>query len=349
MPTNDGGVTGACGTLVPQATTACCMSCSKGGQTCQANGCYGGWWCDTAACHCSRPPTTCGGSGNTGGGGVDGGGFVGPPPTGTVGPNGGTVSRLYFAVVGDTRPANPDDTANYPTQIITKIYADIEAMSPRPQFVLTTGDYMFASPSGNQAQAQIALYTQAAQQFTGGPIFADMGNHECTGATASNCATMMTSNYQAYLNALVKPLGKTQPYYTVDFNDTNGAWTAKLIIVACNAWDQTQSSWLQGELAKQTTHTFISRHEPTGTTAGPCVSDMDNLLRQSTYDLLIVGHSHTFAHYNANEVIIGNGGAPISGGTPYGYATIEQLVGGGFLVTQYDYSTAVPLSSFTVP
>jgi hypothetical protein len=272
---------------------------------------------------------------------------MGPTPTGTVGPSGGTVSRLYFAVVGDTRPANPDDTAHYPVEVITKIYADIEALNPRPQFVLTTGDYMFASPAGTQAQPQIALYAQAAQQFTGGPIFADMGNHECTGATASNCATTATSNYQAYLSTMVKPLGKDLPYYTVPFTAADGSFTAKLIIVACNAWDQTQKTWLDGELAKQTTYTIVSRHQPSSATAGPCVGDVDALLAQHPYDLLIVGHSHTFARDN-REIIVGNGGAPITGNVPFGFAIVDQRPGSGFVITQYDYSSAAPLGSFIV-
>ena len=39
---------------------------------------------------------------------------AGGPVTGTVGASGGTVSRLYFTAVGDTRPANEDDTRRLP-------------------------------------------------------------------------------------------------------------------------------------------------------------------------------------------------------------------------------------------
>jgi hypothetical protein len=276
------------------------------------------------------------------------GGTGGPPMyTGSIGADGGTVSSLYFAVVGDTRPASPDQTSGYPTTIITKIYSDIAALNPQPQFVITTGDYMFANTSGTQGQAQIALYEKAAAQFTTGPIFAAMGNHECTGATDSNCATSVTSNMNAYLNALVKPLGKTTPYYTIPINGPNGAWTAKIIIAACNAWDSTQSTWLQGELAKSTTYTFVVRHEPTGTSGPPCVSEMDSMMRSATYDLFIVGHSHTFSH-SGKQVIIGNGGAPLAGSGTYGFATIAQQASGGFLVTQYDYMNSNPIGTFTV-
>ena len=58
----------------------------------------------------------------------------------SIGPTGGTVSRLYFAVVGDTRPANVDDTSGYPTTVITKIFQDMQGMSPPPTFGVSTGD-----------------------------------------------------------------------------------------------------------------------------------------------------------------------------------------------------------------
>src|SRR5579863_9892285 len=71
----------------------------------------------------------------------DGGAAV----TGAVGPDGGSVSRLYFAVVGDTRPAAKDDTGGYPTAVISKIYMTMGAITPRPTFAVSTGDYQFTS------------------------------------------------------------------------------------------------------------------------------------------------------------------------------------------------------------
>src|SRR5207248_8875749 len=67
------------------------------------------------------------------------------PDAKLVDAGGGSISELRFAIVGDTRPPSPDDTANYPTPIITKIWQDIENESPRPEFAVSTGDYMFAS------------------------------------------------------------------------------------------------------------------------------------------------------------------------------------------------------------
>jgi hypothetical protein len=353
---------GTCAGFASPSEASCCRSCTPGSGNCQSNGCYGGWWCDTATCRCHSPPTSCGPSGLDGGlphsdGGTPQDAGLPPPdagtiedggvPTGSIGPNGGSVSRLYFAVIGDTRPGGIDATSSYPTAIIQKIYADVEALNPRPQFVLTTGDYMFASPTGTQAQIQIGYYMSAAREFSG-TIFSVMGNHECTGGTTSNCASQTTNNYTAFMNALVTPLGKSKPYYSVPINATDGSWTAKLILVACNAWDATQRSWLQSELARPTTYTFVSRHEPTAVSGLPCGSDMSTLLSQYPYDLLIVGHTHTFAHYT-KEIVVGNGGAPLTGTVNYGFVTVEQLAQGGFKITLYDYMTAMPVSSFTVP
>src|SRR5262249_30881698 len=74
------------------------------------------------------------------------------------GPGGGLIDELRFAVVGDTRPANLDDTAGYPTAIVQQIFTDVEAESPHPTFAVTTGDYMFAATSGAAVGPQLDLY-----------------------------------------------------------------------------------------------------------------------------------------------------------------------------------------------
>src|SRR5438270_707424 len=46
-----------CGSLVAPDSTAQCSACS--GSSCQANGCYGGYWCDGATNKCHAPPSSC--------------------------------------------------------------------------------------------------------------------------------------------------------------------------------------------------------------------------------------------------------------------------------------------------
>jgi hypothetical protein len=327
---------------------SCCTSCKPdGGTSCQTNGCYGGWDCDTTACRCHAPVTSCGA--------VDAGQPDAGPPhdagtpdaghfTGDAGPSGGAVSHLYFAVVGDTRPAIIDDTANYPTTVINGIYHAIATLSPEPQFVVGTGDYVFASPSGTQSEPQFQKYDAARAQYKG-TFFPAMGNHECTGATATNC-TSNTNNLSAFLSHFMQPLGHTTPYYAFDVNDTAGQWTAKFLVVACNAWSATQKTWLATQLGRSTTYTFVIRHEPLAVSA-PCTTDMDPLLTAHPPTMMLVGHTHTYNHVG-NELVEGVGGAPITGNAPYGFATIEQTAT-GLRVNQYNATTGSVVATFTVP
>ncbi len=268
-----------------------------------------------------------------------------PDLSGGVGAGGGTVDSLFFAIIGDTRPANLDDTANYPTAIIEKIFADIEAMAPRPQFVVGTGDYQFATSTGKMGAPQVALYAQARQKYSG-TLFAAMGNHECDGYTADNC-TAATNNYDAYNQYLLLPLGKSLPYYSVPITATDKSWTAKLLILACNYWSTTQQSWLSKELSQSPpTYTFVVRHEQATATSGPCVNDVESLLAGNHYSLSIVGHTHQF-EVNGKEVVVGNGGAPLANGV-YGYATVQQTAK-GWVVANYDYSSGGVVSTTTIP
>jgi hypothetical protein len=222
----------------------------------------------------------------------------------------------------------------------------MEALDPKPQFVLTTGDFMFASKNGPEGAVQIAKYSAAAARFHGGPVFPTLGNHECTGYTKDNCATTTTANLRAYKEALVDPLG-LDLYYAVPFQGTDGTWTAKLLVAACNAWDDAQKSWLSDQLAVSTTYTIVARHEPSSADTAPCVSEMDQVLAGASYDLLLVGHTHTFSH-SGKQVVVGNGGAPITGSAPFGFATVELIPGTGFRVSEIDSSTRSVVRSFVV-
>ena len=344
-----GGTTGSsCDGLLNPSTPSSACSCPTSVDDCQPNGCYGGYWCDPVAHRChSAPDCGSGGTGSSGTTGASGTTGVSPPNwTGSVAAQGGTVSELFFSAVGDARPPNEDDTANYPTAIITKIFQDLSAT--KPEFVISTGDYMFANPSGTQGAAQVALYMTARQAYSG-VLFAAMGNHECNGYTDSNCAGAPTNNYNAFAQSLLAPLGQANPYYRFDVNDAAGQWTAKFVVLAMNAWDATQANWLQQQLAQTTTYTFIVRHEPDSADTAPGVTPSDTIIGQYPYTLKIVGHTHEFARYSTREVIVGNGGAPISGSSNYGYATFTQTASGDIQVTNYDYASNAPVSSFTVP
>ncbi|MEZ4222633.1 MAG: metallophosphoesterase [Polyangiaceae bacterium] len=331
--------------------------CAPSNGSCGSNGCgicAAGTTCDLISGECVEPEVDAGDDG--GEEDLDAGVDAGPEPGADAGPepgvdaSGGQVSRLRFAVVGDTRPPGSDGTKNYPTKTITQIYKDFQALKPRPQFVIATGDYMFAKPQGSEGAKQLDLYVKARNNYSG-TVFASLGNHECGGNNGNCAGATNNKSYNAFLNKLVKPLGKSKPYYAIKIDDVNGKWTSKFLITACNAWSSAQKTWLQNQLDKPTTYTFVARHQPMGSDA-PCTTEMDKILKGAKYDMLLVGHRHFWEYTpSKRQLIEGLGGAPITrAGQQHGFATIHQLAGGGFRVRQYKAgSIAKPLKSFTVP
>jgi hypothetical protein len=255
---------------------------------------------------------------------------------------------LVFACVGDTRPPDEDDTAAYPSSIITQIFTSIEASKPRPAFVVATGDYIFASnrPEG-QAGPQLDLYLEARSAYRG-PFFPALGNHECTGATSSNCgdegADGITASYAAFLEKVLAPSfappGPGEPYYSVRIGAPGDAWAAKLVVVAANAWSNQQAVWLDRALSDATTYTFVVRHEPADATTAPGVVPSEAILARHPYTLILVGHTHTYRHSTdrPREVLVGNGGAPLDG-KDYGFAVFAQQPNGSIAVDMINWRT----------
>jgi hypothetical protein len=268
------------------------------------------------------------------------------------GPSGGTAPVLRFAIVGDTRPANEDDTAGYPTAIIDAIYSDVAATSPPLPFVVSTGDYQFASVTGTESAPQLDLYMQARAKFPG-VLLPAMGNHECTGYTSSNCGLAnkdgLTPNYTAFLERMLWPIHETLPYYAVTFDAPNHAWTSKLVFIAANAWDDTQASWLERALSMPTTYTFVVRHEANEATTAPGTTPSEAIVKAHPFTLELCGHSHTYSR-KENRVVFGNGGAPLTGTEGYGYGLVQQRADGTLTVDAIDYLTgeADPAFHFAV-
>ena len=262
------------------------------------------------------------------------------------------LGELRFAIVGDTRPTNEDDTASYPTAVVTRIWDDVTAETPQPPFAISTGDYMYAAPANHEQDPQLDLYLGARAHYAG-PVYAAMGNHECTGSTTSNCgdgnADGVTANMTAYLDRMVRPLGPNRAWYVVHLAAADASWTAKVVVVAANAWSDEQAAWLETTLSTPTTYTFVVRHEPDYATAVDGVNKSGAILAAHPLTLLITGHVHTYAHLpDSHEVIIGNGGAPLVDAVDYGYAIVFRRADGALDVTAYDYMTRAVIDHFVV-
>ncbi len=272
------------------------------------------------------------------------------PGRSDAGPGGG--GPLVFAVVGDTRPANPcPSTAScpYPTAIAAQIYKDLSEVSPAPQLVVATGDYMYNEPGAGTASWQIQQYLGAATQLSV-PIYPTMGNHECTGYTASECgegnADGVTENYTAFLGDLLGglKLPTAAPYY-VETVPAGPGQTAKFVFVAANAWTDAQATWLDQTLSQATTYTFVVRHEPSyDARACAGIPASDQIIQKHPLTLKLVGHSHEYRSYESSyqEVVVGNGGAPLAYGS-YGFVLCKQRSDGAIQCEAYDYQSNAPL------
>lgn len=310
----------------------------------------------------SSPTTNCGGGGQDaggGGGGQDSGGGTGSDsgalptlPSPTLAPV--QMSNLVFGAFGDIRPANPDDTAGYPTSIISAIFAGLQAKGVT--FAVDGGDHCFqsATTSGGACHAQFGLFMNAKNANYSGTLIPTLGNHEACGtdaATTGNCTSWTSGLIHDFLVDIVQPTtGQSSfPYYSVL---VYGPWgTAKFVHVAANAWTSAQNTWLANTLNVPTTYTFGVRHEPFNDTRAPGVTPSESLysshFSSGTLTLSVTGHTHlvqlpggtqpygdTFGATQAYETILGNAGAPLDAGPYYGFAVMQRRISDGAIVTQ---------------
>ena len=330
-------VTGSCSDYASPDQSGSCH-CPSGG-ACSANGCDSGKWCHLTTNRCVNPPSGCsagGSSGSTGSAGTSGG-TSGGGSTGSVGPSGGTVSLLHFGLTGDTRPPSCNDTSGYPSAIINGI-AD-QFKKENAQFALDLGDHMFVCDyTLATAQAQMQLY-QTAQARYPGTWFMTMGNHECSHSPCLKGS--QNANYVAFMDALA-PIASL-PYYSFDVKTEKGL--ATFVIVADNAWDSTQASWLESTLStadSKATYTIVARHHPQDDTSVPTNADSLQIIRKHKLSLLLTGHSHQYEHQTADaarDLVLGTGGAPLvasGSGAFNGYALVDQLSSGELQVSVYD-------------
>ncbi len=262
----------------------------------------------------------------------DGGSSVAPKVTTSVGPAGGVVDKLLFAVTGDTRPKGCDNTAGYPASVISSIASAIDASGA--QFVVDLGDHMnVCMQSASIANAQMSLYMHGASNFRR-TWFMTMGNHECQ--HGGNCAGVTNDvNYNAYLTALA-PISAL-PYYSFDVQTTAGL--AIFAIIADDAWDTKQEAWLDQVLTRAdrlARYTFAVRHHPVVGRSGP--QGPVSVIERHHYSLIITGHDHHYHHdfastHGGRDVVVGLGGASLA---DTGFGTIGQNSDGTLQFTLFD-------------
>jgi hypothetical protein len=148
---------------------------------------------------------------------------------------------------------------------------------------------------------------------------------------------------------MLAPLQQTKPYYSEKMSAQDGSWTANFAFIACNAWDATQATWLQGVLAEPATYHFVVRHvDVADLSNSPCAASQP-IIDANPLTLLLAGHIHEYQHNPQNkELVNGLGGAPLSSGTQHGYTLVTRNSDGTLTVTTKDYMTLAPIDMFNI-
>ena len=76
------------------------------------------------------------------------------------------------------------------------------------------------------------------------------------------------------------------------------------------------------------------------------MSPSESIIDSHPYTLIIVGHTHSYSRPSTSEVLIGNGGAPLSGTGDYGFGVFSQQSDGNIAVDVLDYATGLADPAF---
>jgi hypothetical protein len=148
------------------------------------------------------------------------------------------------------------------------------------------------------------------------------------------------------------PVAKS-PYYSFDIHTAHGL--ASFVIVADNAWDSAQASWLDQTLAaadQKATYTIVARHHPEGDSSVSTNSASMQIIRNHKFALFLTGHNHSYKHMttdNGRDLVLGTGGAPlVAGGAFHGYAIVDQQMDGTLKLSVYDVTNGMLQDTWSV-
>jgi hypothetical protein len=226
------------------------------------------------------------------------------------------------------------------------------------EFAMDGGDHMEASNS-SEATGNMASYATAVGKF-GKPVFMTMGNHECSqsynpGQSCGFSGAATTDPKMApYMASLQQVSGQNSPYYRFDIMTQSGK--ATFIVVADDAWNTTQQTWLTQQLTDadaNSKYTFVSKHHPDGNTDQSYFQTIYNLVKSHKYTLFLTGHSHEYKHQfnDRRAVVMGLGGAPFDNPNQmwYGYLRVLQCPDDSINVSVIDEATGNVQDTFSVP
>ena len=264
----------------------------------------------------------------------------GPSPASTS-PSSATRARRTRTTPRPTRP-----------QIIDAIFTDVAALSPMPSFVVSTGDYQFASTTGSRAGAAARPLRRGRGAKYPGALFPAMGNHECTGADRLELRYRQRGRHHHELHDV--PVEAPRAH--------------RPDLAVLRHQHQRLRRLVDREVRLHRRERLGRRARRRGSTrrsASPRPTRSSFATRRPTRprrrgsprrEAIIAKHPYTLEHRRATrtrtgtsrpkEVLFGNGGAPLSGSGNYGYGIFSQQSDGTIAVDAIDYATGLADGTF---
>jgi len=247
------------------------------------------------------------------------------------------VQHLRFAVTGDTRPANEDDTAGTNERHRHHLLGH-RRVEPEPSFVVSTGDYQFASPGGYESATQLDLYMQArARSWAAAAAMATMSAPASPTQTAGRA--IATESPPTSRTSFPRCSGHrpAAPYYVVHVS------AAGVPGRASSSSSQPTHGTMRRGLAQSDScrsddvHVYRSARAR-GSEHGSRTTPSEAILGATPVTLMLSGHTHTYKH-SGNRIVVGNGGAPLTGNKGYGFLVVDQRADGVIVVDEIDSQT----------
>ncbi len=244
-------------------------------------------------------------------------------------PVSGYCEKLRFAVLGDSPVGTPPGMIN--TAVLTPILNQIVALSPKPSFVVFTGDQ--ATCGIYQDTNNFEAFKSAMGPLTtaGIPFYTALGNRELFNPTSLTDDTFYLANQTAYQAAFTgNPTNGPSPAYNhlvYSFESPQGdAFFAVLDPYYLTAdvpnpnlsgtIDSNQLTWLTAQLARtKATHKFLFIHTPyyyvtsgsgEGGSPDSTFTQLWSILDNNRFDLYCCGHIHLYSRKAIDSSIAPN-------------------------------------------
>jgi hypothetical protein len=243
-------------------------------------------------------------------------------PVSTVPPQ--KSAPFTFVVFGDNRPAAEDSPV---PDVFKQIIAEVRAL--HPAFVVTTGDLIYGSKTGDEKVLNRQYDDVMSLVNTlGVPVYFAAGNHEIRGLAANE--------------AVYRKRVSDRLYYSFDYGNSHFVILNSDLVRKENRIIGTQHAWLENDLkdaSGKSQHIFIFQHAQPypvswhiGTSLDASPTDRDAfqaILEKYHVEALITGHEHLYddsVHCGVREIIAGGAGAPLHpsarGGSFYHYLIV---------------------------